>query len=234
MTREKMSIMAIIPAKGASKRLPRKNLIDFFGKPLMQYTIEAAIKSEVFNKIVVCSEDMEVLEKTSNIPGIEVIERPYRLAIDPATVMDVCNYVLDQIRENYEYVFILLPTTPLRDDIDIRNAYKLLYAHRPDALISVAKFPYEIKFTFFIDEKNILHRLWTNKNLRDLKMVNDCVADNGGIYALRPMYIREKEYCPSNTIPYIMPFWRSIDVDTEENLELAKAMYNYFIIKNAP
>ena len=224
-----MRFLAIIPAKGASTMIPKKNIIDFFGKPLIHYTIEAAIGSKIFDKIIVTSEDDEVIQSVAEFSEIQIIKRPYKLAVDPASVMDVCNYVLDVLAEEYDYVFIMLPSTPLRDSNDVREVFKMINELTPEAVISVTRLPYPLNYTFSLDEHNKLARTFPDIASLKSQEIKDYVADNGGIYALKQQYIRLKEYCPENTLAYIMPFRKSVDIDNYEDLEIAKAMYAYFI-----
>jgi len=223
------NLLAIIPARGSSKRLAKKNIIDFFGKSLLYYSIEAAIESKIFSEIVITSEDKEILKLSSKYSEVSLLERPANLATNETSVMDVVNHVLDVKKgDDFDYVFIMLPTTPLRDSHDLANAYQLLKEKQPNAVISVFESPYPFIYSFYIED-GYLHRYFPKSFVTQSQKAPKSFIDNGGFYALRPEFIRKKNYCPPYTIPYIMPFWKSIDINTQEDLEIAKAMYLYFV-----
>jgi CMP-N-acetylneuraminic acid synthetase len=221
-----LKLLAIIPAKAGSQRVAKKNIIDFWGRPLISYTIEAALASGMFDRIVVSSESEEVLSVAKCFSGVTEIRRPDRLAVDPATVIDVCLHVLDTLQETYDYVFIMLPTTPLRTADDVRNVCRMLKEKGPEAVASVTRLPYPLRFAFTLQEGGEMARAFPRMTK---EADSRYVVDNGGIYAVKPKNIRQRELIPEGTLPYIMPFWASVDIDTYEDLDVAKAMYCYFI-----
>lgn len=226
-----MKTLAIIPARGGSKRVPRKNVIDFFGKPLIEYTIKAAIESESMDEIVVSSEDEEVIEVSGSYKEVEIIRRPDHLSTDQASVMEVANHVLEikNIGNQYDYVFIMLPSTPLRNSEDVVNVYNILSKRRPNGVVSVCEYPFPVIYALNLDDKGSLIRSFPGMAGLKTQFSPKYYVDNGGIYALRPEFIYKNNYFPPDTHPYIMPFWASIDIDNPEDLEIAKAMYGYFM-----
>ncbi len=117
-----MSMLAIIPARGGSKRLPRKNVLPFHGKPMIAWTIEAAIAADLFADIVVSTEDDEIAEAAREY-GARVMDRSTALAGDDARVVDVCIDVLDReaaAGRDYDHLCCLYATAPLRNADDIR------------------------------------------------------------------------------------------------------------------
>jgi CMP-N-acetylneuraminic acid synthetase len=226
-----MKTLAIIPARGGSKRIPRKNVIDFFGKPLIDYTIKAAIESKVLDEIVVSSEDQEVIAVSSRYKEIEIIRRPDHLSTDQASVMEVANHVLEikNAKNRYDYIFIMLASTPLRSSEDVKNVYNILEEKKPNGVVAVSEFPFPVIYALNLDDKGSLIRSFPDKADLKTQFSPKYYVDNGGIYALTPEYIYNKNYYPPGTYPYVMPFWASIDIDTPEDLEIAKAMYGYFI-----
>ena len=129
--------LAIIPARGGSKRLPRKNVLDLCGKPLIAYTIEAALKSKYIDKVIVSSDDEEILNISSNF-GADIIKRPIDLANDTATTIDAIKHTIDNF-ENYDYIVLLQPTSPLRNEKHIDEAIELLEKKKADAVVSVCE-----------------------------------------------------------------------------------------------
>ena len=127
------TFLAIIPARGGSKRLPRKNVLDLNGKPLIAWSIEAGVKSSYINKVLVSSDDSEILEISKQY-GAEIIIRPDELASDTATTFDAIKHSIEN-SEPYDYVILLQPTSPLRDTKQINEAIDLLIEKNADAIV---------------------------------------------------------------------------------------------------
>ena len=143
-------MLAIIPARFGSKGIPRKNVVDFCGKPMIQYTLEAALRSKFIDQILVSTNDSEVLKISSNLGIINSYLRPENLASDAAPMLDVVLHALDWFKLQYgkypESFILLQPTSPLRNSLDIDGAIKLFLKENPNSVISVHKLsehPYE-------------------------------------------------------------------------------------------
>jgi len=133
-----MKYLAIIPARGGSKRLPNKNILNLSGKPLIAWSIEAALKSEYIDDIVVTSDSDKILEIARNYDVI-TIKRPYYLASDTANSIDVIKHVIENVDGKYDYLVLLQPTSPLRNEKHIDEAIELLDIKKADAIISVCE-----------------------------------------------------------------------------------------------
>jgi CMP-N-acetylneuraminic acid synthetase len=129
-------ILAIIPARGGSKRLPRKNIKLLLGKPMIYYTLDAAFKSKYINRTVVSTEDKEIAEVVIKY-GTEVIQRPKNLAEDDSSVYEVINHVL--ARTEADIVVLLQPTSPLRIAKDLDEAISIFLKGDCDAVIGYTK-----------------------------------------------------------------------------------------------
>jgi len=189
-----MDILAVIPARGQSKRLPRKNLALLNGKPLLVHTIEQAVKSRYINKIVCSTEDDEIAN-IARRNGCQVITRPNRLAQDDIPTLPVIQHTLDYLWKYQHYkpliVITLQPTSPLRTADDIDSTVKLLIDNGYDSTFSVT------------DAKT-----------------------NGAVYVSRIYVHMEQNAMVSkgNYGYYSMPEERSIDINTQEDLEKAEAI----------
>ena len=117
--------LAIIPARGGSKRLPRKNILNLCGKPLIAWTIEAGKKSKYIDKVVVSSDDDEILD-IANEHKVTVLKRPDHLAKDTSKTFDVIKHVIDNA-ESYDYIVLLQPTSPLRNKNHVDAAIDFLF-----------------------------------------------------------------------------------------------------------
>ena len=131
------TFLAIIPARGGSKRLPRKNILDLSGRPMISWSIDAGLKSKYIDKVVVSSDDDEILDIAKKFKA-ETVKRPGELASDIATSNDVVKHTLENIEE-HDYIVLLQPTSPLRNYKHIDEAIKLLEKKSADAIISVCK-----------------------------------------------------------------------------------------------
>jgi len=131
------TFLAIIPARGGSKRLPRKNILELNGKPLIAWSIEAGLKSKYVDKVVVSSDDKEILEY-SQYYGADTIKRPDNLASDTSTSFDAIKHTIDNV-DKYDYVVLLQPTSPLRTAEQIDDAIELLEKKKADAVVSVCE-----------------------------------------------------------------------------------------------
>lgn len=221
----------VIPARGGSKRLPRKNIIDFHGKPVIAYTIEAAIDSRLFDKIVVSTEDQEIGEISKKY-GAELLLRPVELATDTATVVDVCLHALDfeaQREKFYDILCCLYATAPLRDAEDIRNTAGLVMSRKCDFAMAVSKYHYPPHQAMIMNDFGLMEPMWSDLVGKRSQDVPEMFIDNGSTYAAWiPEFIKLKTFRGPKLKGYLMPRDRSVDIDVGEDLELAK----YFAKRN--
>lgn len=222
----KPSIIAIIPARGESRTVPRKNIRLLNGKPLIFYTLEEARKSKHIGRIIVSTEDDDIAEIAKNC-GAEVITRPEELATDEAKTIDVIFHVLNALKEEgytSDIVVLLQPTSPLRTVNDIDRAIELFLGSDGESVVGVSEF--NSAYWSFKIEKGHLKPLFDKRYLRTMRQDLDKVyIPNGAIYISTPqmLYKYESFYC-DRTVPYIMPAERSIDIDTEVDFMLAELL----------
>ncbi len=220
-------ILALIPARGGSKGLPRKNVRNLCGKPLIAWTIEQAKKSKYLDKIIV-STDNEEISSVSRQYGAEVpFIRPKELATDTAKMVDVIKHGLDWLKDNsYVYdIFVLLqPSSPLRLDEDIDKSLELLFSKDALAIVSVCE----------VDgDKNLVNSIPENGNMKDF--IDSDTANrnrqefpqfyrlNGAVYLAYPDYLRKQNsFFGAATFAYIMPRERSIDINTEIDFQFVE------------
>ncbi len=225
--------LAIVPARYGSKGIPRKNVVDFCGKPMIQYTLEAALESKYIDQILVTTDDSEVLEISSNLGIINSYLRPVNLASDSAAMFDVVIHALDWFKKqngNYPDTFILLqPTSPLRNSIDIDGAIELFMKEKANSLISVhelSEHPYE-SMKLNEDEWNYLAQP-PKKVFRRQDFNKNFYYINGAIYILNTsFFLKNKMFLEKGVSKiYIMPKIRGIDIDTILDLEIAKFLFS--------
>ena len=220
-------LLAIIPARGASKRLPRKNILDLSGKPLVAWTIEAALGSKYIDRVVVSTDDQEIANIAKKYGADIPFIRPSELATDQTTSVDVVLHLLNQlekIEDKYDYVILLQPTSPLRTAKNIEEAIKLLRTKNSDAVISVCESEHPPLWCNTLPDDmsmdNFLDASVKNKRSQDLPKQ---YRINGAIYISSVKKLRKENsfFLTNNCIAYIMNQNVSIDIDTVDDFDLA-------------
>jgi CMP-N-acetylneuraminic acid synthetase len=216
-----LKILSIIPARAGSKGLPGKNIMDLAGNPLISYTIEASLKSKFITKTIVSSDSDEILEIAKKY-GSDILKRPHELAQDTTASEPVISHVLENIEniEEYEYIVLLQPTSPLRDENDIDKAFNELFQEKATSLISTVAIDNKILKAFMHDENGFLKGVSNNSfpfmRRQDLPSV---FLPNGAIYICDiKEFQTTKKLFTEKTISYLMSDKSSIDVDTLEDL----------------
>tara|TARA_B110001450_G_C17614095_1_gene478502 strand:+ start:139 stop:825 length:687 start_codon:yes stop_codon:yes gene_type:complete len=221
-------VVAIIPARGGSKRLPGKNIRLLNGVSLIVYTINVAQKCVGIDKIIV-STDSDEIAQVALSSGVEVDRRSKELSSDNATTIDVVKEFL--IRSpGYDICVILQPTSPLRNVEDLQGSLDLFQKKNADAVISVCKAEHPPQWTNTIGSGGEMDNFLSNqdKNIRS-QSFGSFYRLNGAIYcgSSRRLIKEASPYFDSKTYAYIMPRQRSIDIDTINDFELAE----YYVSK---
>jgi len=221
------NFLAIIPARGGSKRLPRKNVLDLEGKPLIAWSIEAGLQSTYIDKVIISSDDEEILSISEQF-GADIVKRPDALASDTSTTFDAIKHTLDNVVE-YEYVVLLQPTSPLRNAKHIDDAIELLKEKNADAVVSVCEMEHSPLWSNTLDNslsmENFLLDEVLTKRSQDLETY---FRLNGAIYICKIEKLLEEKsfFLKENIFAYVMNRESSIDIDEELDFKLAK-----FLIK---
>ena len=210
--------VALIPARGGSKGLKKKNLYPLKNKPLISWTIESAIYSHSLEKIFVSSDDSSILEIASK-EGVNCIERPANLAEDSSSMESVIIHSIEQIDKQgigFKYIILLQPTSPLRDSKDIDLACKKFIQLNADSLISVTNVESTVLKTLVKDDNGFLRPAFDNKfpsmNRQQLPLA---YKPNGAIYIInKKLFLNNPTLFQKNTAMYEMKENKSIDVDS--------------------
>lgn len=208
-------ILAIIPARGGSKGVSRKNILLLNGKPLIVYTIEHALNSRLIDRIIVSTEDKEIA-RISNESGAEVIIRPKELAGDDTTTDDVLTHVVKYLEENEKYIpdiiVLLQCTSPLREREDIDNAIKRMIDIGADSLLSVCR-----NNSFLWEEKNNLFiSINYDYKKRPRRQEMQQFRENGSIYVFgRKILMDHGNRLGGKIQIYVMKEENSFEIDTE-------------------
>ena len=215
------SVLAIIPARGGSKGLPRKNILEVQGKPLLYYTLNQAQKSKYIDRIILSSEDEEIINVAKDL-GCEVpFKRPDELSTDSAGTMPVIFHALDQLQENYDYVVLLQVTSPLRLTKDIDSCLEFCEKEKAPSCLSVVANEKPLEWTFRISNKGKIIPFTNEKVPIRRQDATETFSVNGAIALARVEWLKlQDHFITSETAAYIMPKSRSIDIDTEDDLLL--------------
>lgn len=220
------SVLALIPARGGSTGIHKKNLVILAGRRLIDYTIDAAVASREIDEVWVSSDDQDILLLAAK-RGVHALERPALAATDEATAMQVVDHWLSTLNtaivESDPLVVYLQPTSPLRSAKHLDEALDLLERTAADSLISVVEMKKSPFKAFTLDEKGLLSSLFderlSNQRRQDLPQA---YLPNGAIYIFTVSSYRKRGGFPSNgSVPYRMSFEDSIDIDTTADLDAA-------------
>jgi CMP-N-acetylneuraminic acid synthetase len=226
----KKQILALIPARGGSKGVPKKNIATINQHPLIEYTINPAMKAKELNYLddVVVSTDSQEIADIAKQAGASVpFLRPEQYATDQAKSIDVMLHALDFFKNQnvfYESILLLQPTTPLRLLDDIIESIKIFKKSQADSLISCYLEEYICDMVMYQKNNLLAKPLNTdhNKGIRRQEL-EDIYVRNGAIYITNVDYLRKNRVimsdCPAM---YVMPRDRSVNIDTKDDLELVK------------
>ena len=223
--------IAIIPARGGSKRIPKKNIKDFFGKPLIAYSIEVALASNLFEKVVVTTDD-EQIAKIAKEYGAEVpFIRPTELSDDFTGTQDVINHTIDFLEsqdENYEYICTIYATAPLLQKEYLIEGYEKL--EQSDAInsFSATSMPFPIQRTFKLNTNGRCEMFTPEHYMTRSQDLEEAYQDAGQFYfENRKLAKKSKNSVVFSdiSIPIILPRHLVQDIDTLEDWERAEFMY---------
>jgi N-acylneuraminate cytidylyltransferase len=221
--------VAIIPARIGSKRIPKKNIKIFHGKPMIAYSIQAALKTKLFNSIIVSTDSME-LANIAITYGAEVpFIRPAELSDDftgtDAVILHALNYLIDH-GADIQYVCCIYATAPFISASYIKKGFDLLKKENATSAFSVTTYPYPIYRSLKISEDGRLQMIWPDyMNVRSQDL-SEAYHDAGQFYwADAQKYLIEKKIFSKAAVPVVLPRYLVQDIDTDEDWQRAEAMY---------
>ncbi len=225
-----MKVLFVITARGGSKGVPRKNIKMLGGKPLIAYKIIAAKKCRCEKRIIVSTDDEEIAE-ISRKYGAEVpFMRPTELATDTASSVDVVlhamNWVSEDSKEKYDFICMLEPSSPFASYNDLEMSLQLIDQTNADTLLGMKEVDVNTIFVHPLDNDGKLSEFYFA--IKDMKSIRrqDQKKEytmNGCMYVAKwDYFVKNKLFHSVNSIPYIMPEERSIEIDTPLDYEIAK------------
>ena len=208
-------ILGLILARANSKRLPGKNFLKLSGKPLVAWTIEEALKSNILDNLILSTDDKKIINYTKKMNGLQTIKRSKKLSLDNTKSEDVVLDIINKSKTKFDVICLLQPTSPFRKFYDIDKSIKKMINEKRCAVISACyedryrKCPIDIKNGFF-------EKFSIKENLNGYSL-------NGAIYAADVSFFKKKRnFLTKETIIYSMPKSRSIDIDTKSDFLLAE------------
>jgi len=220
-------ILAVITARAGSKRLPNKNILPLTGKPLIAWTIDEGKKSKYIDKLIVSS-DSEIIAEISKQYGAEIpFMRPPELANDKADSISVLKHSIEFYKDEYDYILLLQPTSPLRSVEDIDSAIEMLN-EKTKAVISVCETEHSPLWSNTLPENlsmaNFIRPDIQNKRSQDLPKYYRL---NGAIYIAEINYFyKNNGFLGTDTNAYIMNQQNSVDIDTELDFRFCEIICN--------
>lgn len=227
-----MSInVAIIPARGGSKRFPDKNITLLNGKPLIAWTIEAALDSALFDKVIVSTDSHDIADIAKNIGAEVPFIRPENLSGDNATSSDVVKHAVEYIEENDQIIVntvcFLQPTSPLRNARHIHEAFSIYTQKQAKSVISVCKVEHSVQLCNTLNDNLSMNNFIPQKDNIRSQDHEQFYRLNGAIYLFDKSHFKDiSKIYDSNSYAYIMDRRSSIDIDYKEDLLVAEVFFN--------
>jgi pseudaminic acid cytidylyltransferase len=219
-----VTAVAIIPARGGSQRLPRKNIADFLGRPMLAYTVDAAIESGCFARVVVSTEDDEIAEAAQRAGAVVDRRRP-ELATHQIGLVDVClDFLEREEREGrpWQSLACLYATAPMRNAQDIRDTVALLEPSRCGFAMAVTSYDHYPHQALKFEAGATLTPMWPDLVTKRGSDLPPLRAGNGSTYAVNVAEFRQhRSFYGPNLRGHDMPRDRSVDIDTADDLEFA-------------
>ncbi|MCP4118195.1 MAG: acylneuraminate cytidylyltransferase family protein [Desulfobacteraceae bacterium] len=222
------SVLAIIPARGGSKGLPGKNILELGGKPLLAWTIEAGKRSKYIDRLILSSEDAEII-RVAEEWGCEVpFVRPEEFAQDETPGIAPVLHALETLTEKYDYMILLQPTSPFRTAPDIDACLEFCCVNDSPSCVSVAEASENPYWMFSMAKDNKIEPLIRTKDeVHQRQLLPKSFILNGAIYISKTEYIAvEKSFVTKDTLAFIMHRDHSVDIDSEKDLLYAEFLLN--------
>ena len=223
------NIIAIIPARGGSKRIPRKNCKDFCGAPMISWAIKAALDSDVFKRVIVSTDSQEI-KTVSEAYGAEVpFERPQELSDDFTIAPKVVKHAVEWLIEEGDtptLVCTIYPTSPLLEPIDLVKAKDLYYESGAEIVFSGTEMPFPIQRAFRLNDANRVSMFDKQHYATRSQDLETAYQDAGQFYFSNVRALLDEEPVFSEIAAlYILPRYKVVDIDTPEDWDMAEIMF---------
>lgn len=236
MGKTKENLIILIPARGGSKAIPKKNIVELQGRPLLAWTADVALDSNLTSHVILSTDSQEVAEIGKSLGLTIPFLRPMELANDDTLQIEVIKHALSEMREvrnlDFDSVMLLQPTTPFRNKLTLRKAYECFINEKADTLITVSEISRMDKSTIYSHPKKLKQDLYLlHKNEVDISAPQGTLRQNfnekwwrnGGIYIFKASTLLSKNSLyGGKTIGLSTNLIESINIDTYSDLDLAR------------
>jgi N-acylneuraminate cytidylyltransferase/CMP-N,N'-diacetyllegionaminic acid synthase len=225
-------VIAIIPARGGSKGLPGKNIKHLLGKPLIQYTIEAALQAKHVSDVIISTDDKETYRIAVECGCRDTFLRKSSLAQDGSLAVDNYIYTIERLNNEFRYCIedfiVLQPTSPLRESVDIDNAIELFIEKNADSVISYTEEYHPITWHKYVNGDGRFESIFPD-NIQNRQENRPSYFPNGAIYVFNYDLIKQKKYYSEKTYAYLMSREKSVDIDTVDDFDYAEYVINKMV-----
>jgi len=229
-----MKRIAIITARGGSKRIPRKSIKEFCGQPIIKYSIDVALASGIFDEVMVSTDDPEIASISKAYGAKVPFMRSEETSSDHASTADVIEEVLQSYKDMniaFDYVCCIYPTAPFITPDKLKKAFQLLQQEEVESVIPVVQYSFPPQRCFVINNEKLEYKWSEYANMRsqDLEPIyHDC----GQFYFIKTRaFMQERSMVTQNTAPLIMPETEVQDIDNEADWEIAEMKYRVMKLK---
>lgn len=226
--------VAIIPARGGSKRIPRKNIRDFCGKPIISYSIEAALQSDLFDRVYVSTDDDEIANVAESLGAEIPFLRPNNLANDFATTTEVMEHAASFLNDKFKpinTICCIYATSPFIQINDLKLGMSSFNEGKWDYIFSATSFPFPIQRAIKKVKGSGIKMFQPEHFLTRSQDLEDAYHDAGQFYFGTPKaWTAKLKIFQENSQIVLLPRWRVQDIDTEEDWKTAEILYKSFIL----
>lgn len=231
----KKKIIAIITARGGSKRIPRKNINEFCGKPIIEYPIEAALNSNIFDEVMVSTDDSEIAQIAVNAGAKVPFYRSAETSSDFATTRDVLMEVLseyEKLGKKYDYMVCIYPTNPFITEEILKEAIAILEKEQCEEVVPVVKFSFPPQRAYILDtNKNLKYKWEKYKNTRSQDL-EPFYHDAGQFYCYNvQQYLMDNGNIEGKVCPIILSEYEVQDIDNRDDWKMAEMKYRFLTEK---
>jgi pseudaminic acid cytidylyltransferase len=227
-----MKTLALIPARGGSRRIPKKNIREFYHKPIISYSISAALEADIFDEVMVSTEDAEIADVSKKFGAQIPFLRSAKTSDDHSTISDVLGEVLAQYETQgklFDVICVIYPTAPFVTAARIKQGFDLLRDGRNDAVLYVVQFSYPVQRALTIDRGRLTFMYPENKNKRSQDL-ESAYHDAGQLFWItRQAFLRDRSVFVENIGALELPETEVQDIDTMEDWQLAELKYQLLL-----
>lgn len=220
--------LAVIPARGGSKRIPGKNIRNFIDKPMIAYSIEAARRTELFDKIIVSTDSQEIADVAFKYGADVPFMRPADISDDFTPNQKVLTHALEFMSKDvsYDYMCCIYATAPLVSTEYIKKGYKLIKDKNVNTVFSLASFPHPIQRAYKKNEDGTVQMFWPEHSITRSNDLPESFHDAGQFYWMNvPNFLNTGKMISKPALPLILPRYMVVDIDTMEDWEVAEFTY---------